>query len=105
MPKPVMLQARKGPNGYFMKCAGCGFEFESRGLKFCYDCYAALGDKEDIRLHGLPSPETKAVGSTQRKTCLQCSGDLPAFSNKRRSKAVFCSERCQVRYRRAHAKA
>lgn len=103
MPKEVtLLWSRKGPNGYFMICRGCGFEFESRGLKYCYDCYAALGDKEDIRLCGMPALETRAVGSTKRKTCLHCGTDLPTFSNQRKSRAVFCSNRCRMRYTRAN---
>jgi hypothetical protein len=89
---------RIGPVGQLRGCDGCGLTFESRGLRLCPDCYLALGDKDDLRRYG-PSVAERPV---RRATCPICGGDLPMrAAGGKKSRAIFCSGRCQRRHARA----
>jgi len=90
---------RFGSVGQYVACAGCGLTFESRGLRYCPDCYLALGDKDDIKRYG-PSVAERPV---RRAQCQTCGAPLPMRGGKsgRKSLAIFCSERCRKRAGRA----
>jgi hypothetical protein len=94
---PFREGAKYGPVGQLSNCRGCGLKFESRGLRFCPDCYSALGDPAER------TAASAAERSVRKQTCRQCGGDLPRYgagARKRMVTAVFCSPVCKARARR-----
>src|SRR5580700_10856597 len=73
---PFANRSHFGLSGVFTSCPGCGGKFESRGLRFCPDCYPTLGDKADIKKYGNQSAAGRCV---KRATCPECGGDVPAY--------------------------
>jgi hypothetical protein len=91
---PFADRARFGPVGQFITCAGCGLRFESRGLRLCPDCYAAMGDPVERKAG------CGAERAVRRQACQGCGGDLPAYSTtgrKARQTTTFCSSACKRR--------
>jgi hypothetical protein len=91
---PFADRTRFGPVGQFITCAGCGLRFESRGLRYCPDCYAAMGDPVERKAG------CGAERAVRRQACQGCGGDLPAYSTtgrKARQTTTFCSSACKRR--------
>jgi hypothetical protein len=98
---PFADRPRFGPVGQFIACAGCGLRFESRGLRYCPDCYLVLGDPVERKT---PSAAARAV---RKQVCQGCGGDLPAYlANGRnaRQATVFCSDACRARAHRSRTR-
>jgi hypothetical protein len=97
---PFADRTRFGPVGEITSCRGCGLRFESRGLRYCPDCYVVLGDPVERKT---PSGAGRAV---RKQVCQSCGGDLPAYladGRKARQTSVFCSAACRLRAHRRHA--
>jgi hypothetical protein len=92
---------RRGPVGWIIECAGCGKEFDSRGLRCCStDCerrYLKRCENEQLMAAvGMERPVKRKCEAPG------CGRDIPNWRNGRRvSKATrFCSSRCkQAAYR------
>jgi hypothetical protein len=88
---PFLDRRRFGPVGTYTNCRSCGHRFESRGLKFCAGCTNG----------GVVEKRDRATAAVKTQPCPVCGGDVPAFTGKgRKSRATFCSERCQKRHER-----
>jgi hypothetical protein len=94
---PFSDRTRFGPVGQFTTCVGCGLTFESRGLRLCPDCYAAMGDPVERKAG------CGAERAVRKQVCQGCGGDLPAYSatgRKVRQSVIFCSPACRLRAHR-----
>jgi len=77
---------RKGPNGFFIACRGCGNKFESMGLAYCGTCM------------DLPAEERHALKPPGRPCAAPGCDKVMAPSA--RADAQFCSAACRQRARR-----
>lgn len=102
LPQPM----RMGPSGFFINCAGCDKEFESRGLRCCSkDCERRARDRQDnakaMAEVGMEAP-TKRICEAEG-----CGRAIPRWRNGRAvSKAArFCQPSCSDKTRRKMKKA
>jgi hypothetical protein len=80
---------RMGPHGFYIHCANCQKEFESKGLRCCsVSCERQLGERD--------------VEAAPRRRCAQCGVRIPTWRKGRRvSKATrFCSSKCSKKAKR-----
>jgi predicted nucleic acid-binding Zn ribbon protein len=88
---------RPGRYGYFIRCAHCGKEFESKGLRCCSaDCERGYRGRKD----NLAIMAEVGIEPAAKRRCEVCSAALPKWSKGRLSKKRFCSARCQKAQRR-----
>ena len=90
---PFADNSRFGPTGQYTTCRGCGGRFESRGLKWCPDCYPKAYVKDvrpgDICDDGGISVAGRCV---KEQRCPECGTGVPVHRN---DGTVYCSERCK----------
>jgi hypothetical protein len=88
---------RRGTNGFYIRCAGCQKEFESKGLRCCSaECERRYRERqENLRVMAEAGIEPAA-----KRACENCGTALPKWSKGRLSKNRFCSARCQKAQRR-----
>jgi hypothetical protein len=84
-----------GRHGFLIPCAGCGKEFDSKGLRCCSPAcerrYRGRSESEDLMTEvGMDKPV--------KRKCDQCGGDIPNWRNGRRVRSRFCSQGCNKRY-------
>lgn len=95
------LRVRNTATGRKISCAGCGKEFDSKGLRCCsVECERRYNE-------GIKNREIMAeVGAepAPKRQCIECGGRIPMFRKGRRvpSKLQFCSDKCRRRHRRAN---
>jgi hypothetical protein len=86
-----------GRHGFLIDCAGCGKQFDSKGLRYCSPaCKRALADRQEIReLKAEAGVEFESRLGPKRK-CEGCGGDIPRWRNGRKvsGKTRFCSPSC-----------
>jgi|SRR5215467_2022596 len=85
---------RMGKDGFLIHCAGCGQEFDSKGMRCCsLKCEQVYRLKQEVA--------DRPFRAVKRK-CLECGNDIPNWRKGRRvSKATrFCSDRCAANARR-----
>ena len=100
LPRPM----RMGPSGFFINCAGCDKEFESKGLRCCSkECERRYRDRED-------NAELMAevgIEPAAKRMCaaVGCGKPIPRWRNGRavRKSARFCSPPCQGKSSRKRA--
>jgi hypothetical protein len=86
--------------GYMIRCAGCGKDFESKGLRCCsVDCERRYKERQE----NLALMAEAGIEPTAKKLCASCGAKIPSWRNGRRvSKAAqFCGPKCAQRARRA----
>jgi ribosomal protein L24E len=91
---PQLYSLRPGKTGFFITCAGCAREFESRGLKFCQpECER----QQRQRAENQAVMAEVGMEPTQKRRCEKCGRAIPRWRDGRAvSKAVrFCSQKCQ----------
>ena len=91
---PFRDHSRSGPVGQFIACRGCGLTFESRGLRYCPDCYQVLGDSVERKIL------SAAARPVRKQSCQRCGGDLPTYrptGKKVQASNLYCSKRCRQR--------
>jgi hypothetical protein len=91
---------RRGKVVWYITCAGCQREFESKGLRCCStDCERRLRERgENLALMSEVGMEL----TTTKPTCQECGRNIPVWRNGRRvpQGTKFCSPRCARRARR-----
>ena len=78
---------RKGPDGFYISCRGCGSKFESKGMAYCPSCMA------------LPAEERQGMRPPGRACAAP--GCEKVIAPSARADAVYCSAACRQRGRRA----
>jgi hypothetical protein len=87
-----------GPVGQLRGCDGCGLTFESRGLRLYPDCYLRSGTRTICGVTGRAWQSGRYGGRLVRSAAVICRCGLRVG---RKSRAMFCSGRCQRRHARA----
>jgi hypothetical protein len=91
---------RRGSNGFYIRCAGCKKEFESRGSRSCsIECERRYREREaNIKLMAEVGIEPTKV----KRQCVECGARIPTWRNGRKvSRATrFCSPKCAQKARR-----
>src|SRR5262245_5638590 len=77
----VKTPMRRGPVGWFIACAHCGGEFESRGLKYCPTCME------------LPAEERRSELSVSDRPC-QAPDCVRFIPRRRRADSKYCCDKC-----------
>jgi hypothetical protein len=83
---------RMGATGFWIPCARCGAEFESKGLKHCEKCRTMPAGKQ--------AATTLGVQTNARSRCRRCRVALPNPVESQWS--AFCSRDCYTRFYRCH---
>jgi hypothetical protein len=103
LPRPM----RMGKLGFIINCAGCGREFDSKGLRSCSPaCEREARRREELERDldqypgGRPEPAAK-------RRCHECGGTIPNWRKGKRVRkdTLFCGPTCQKRSKRDRAKA
>jgi predicted nucleic acid-binding Zn ribbon protein len=100
MPKAM----RRGPVGFYIECANCQKEFESKGLRCCSkECENRYREREGNRAVMAEVGIEVAV----KPRCEECGAVIPKWRNGRRVRAgaQFCSPPCSQRAARKRKKA
>jgi predicted nucleic acid-binding Zn ribbon protein len=97
LPRPMRMAGKltERGRGFYIDCAGCGKEFESRGLRCCSpECERALVARQKNLADMLDVP-------TEKRKCETCGANIPRWRNGRKvSKTTrFCSDKCSARAR------
>lgn len=90
---------RRGAHGFYIHCAGCQKEFESRGLRCCS---AACERRYRERQDNLAVMAEAGIEPAAKRRC-ECGAVIPKWRNGRRvsSATRFCSPKCSRKARRA----
>jgi hypothetical protein len=83
---------RMGTTGFWITCARCSAEFESKGLKHCEKCRTMPAGKQ--------AATTLGVQTYARSKCRRCHANLPNPVESPWS--AFCSRDCYTRFYRCH---
>ena len=89
-----------GPTGFYINCAGCGRQFDSRGLRCCStDCERHYRERED---NAALMAEVDMQPPAPKRKCQHCGGDIPNWRKGRRvtKAARFCSDSCSGKAKR-----
>jgi hypothetical protein len=89
-----------GRHGFLIDCAGCGKQFDSKGLRCCsVECERRAREREEAAAVMAEAGIERPV----KRKCEACRGDIPNWRNGRRvSRATrFCSPRCSRKAREA----
>lgn len=99
-PSGKAKELRSTATGFLWRCAGCGGEFSSSGLKYCKPECARL-DRQ--REENLAIMAEVGVEPAPKRRCEQCGGVIPKWTRGKltRKDARFCSAKCAARARRA----
>ncbi len=93
---------RPGVHGFYIRCAGCGSEFESKGLRRCSRaCERRYCERqENLAVMAEAGIEPAAKRKCENETC---GAIIPKWRNGRKVSAAtrFCSRTCQQRAKRA----
>jgi hypothetical protein len=94
---PHMPRAmRRGRVGFYINCANCQKEFESKGLRCCSaECEKRYRKRED----NLRTMAEVGIKPAQKRHCEGCGVVIPKWRNGRRvrANAQYCSPRCAQR--------
>jgi hypothetical protein len=87
--------------GYMIRCAGCGKDFEGKGLRWCsVDCEHRYKERQE----NLALMAKVGVEPTPKKLCAnpECRARIPTWRKGRKvsSSTRFCSPKCQQKARR-----
>ena len=96
---PYMPRAmRRGSVGFFINCANCRKEFESKGLRCCSTACEKQYQEHESNLRLMA--EVGAEPAPKRQC--ECGAVIPKWRNGRRVQANkrFCSDRCSQRAKR-----
>jgi hypothetical protein len=86
---------RKGSKGFYIDCAHCHKEFDSKGLRCCSpDCERRYRDRKDNL--AVMAEVGMAIKAKRRCANPACANTIPTWRNGRRVSAMtrFCSPRC-----------
>jgi len=92
---------RAGSSGFYIRCAGCDREFESKGLRCCsIECERRRGERQQ----NLAIMAEVGLEPAEKRRCLQCDTVIPKWTKGKRTPRTkrFCSDKCRKRYRTAH---
>lgn len=93
---------RPGKEGFYIACAHCNKEFESKGLRCCsVECERGLKERAD----NLAVMAEAGIDAAPKKRCAapDCDAVIPKWKNGRQvsARVTFCSPKCRVRAHRA----
>ena len=99
---PPITELRRTAHGFEIKCAGCGKDFESKGLRCCSDnCERRYVERQ----RNLGIMAEVGIEPAAKKHCAAsgCTNTIPKWRNGRRvsSTTRFCSDRCSRRSKTA----
>jgi hypothetical protein len=91
---------KMGAHGFLIDCAGCGKQFDSKGLRCCSpDCEHRYRERAD----NLATMAEVGMEPATKHLCASCSSAIPKWRNGRKvsSATRFCSSKCQKRARKS----
>jgi hypothetical protein len=94
------IDMRPGRDGFYIRCAHCHREFESKGLRCCStECERGLKEHRD----NLAVMAEAGIEVAAKRTCQQCGAIIPKWTAGKRTPSTkrFCSAKCAQRARRA----
>jgi hypothetical protein len=94
------IDMRPGREGFYIACAHCRKEFESKGLRCCStDCERGLKERRD----NLAVMAEAGIEPSVKRTCQQCGAIIPKWTAGKKTPSTkrFCSAKCAQRARRA----
>jgi hypothetical protein len=101
--KHPTVPMRRGSEGFYIACAHCRKEFESKGLRCCSkECESAYRERQD---NLAVMAEAGIEPSSDKRICAapDCGARIPVWRNGRKvsSATRFCSPKCKQKAHRA----
>ncbi len=96
---PATLMQRTAA-GYMIRCAGCGKDFESKGVHCCsVDCERRYKERQE----NLALMAKVGIEPAAKRQCVQCGTRIPKWTKGKLtpSSRRFCSPKCAQKARRA----
>jgi hypothetical protein len=97
-PKEPAFSMRRGKEGFYITCAHCQKEFESKGLRCCSkECERAYCERQD----NLKVMAEAGIEAAPKKRCAApgCDAIIPKWKNGRKvsARVTFCSPKCRLK--------